>query len=117
MANPTFKPMEIELHSLGGFRTIASALDAAEALLEYWSANKQHGVEFELACIACVEAVDHGGSGEAVREALVHAARAADCVDDEGLYDRRGMRSRSVRFVIRGSRVRTHPAGGTIQNQ
>jgi hypothetical protein len=78
VANPTFKAVEIQLHPPGGYRTIGSAIDAAEALLDFWPADKQHGIEFELACIACLEAVDLGGSGETVRQALLLAAKAAD---------------------------------------
>ena len=87
MANPTFKPVELCLHPPGGYREIADALDAANALLELWPADKQEGPAFERACILCREAIGFDGSPEALRAALLAAAEAAGIMCRQAGYE------------------------------
>ncbi len=76
MMDRTFRSLSLEVHGTGKYRTVSSVVDAASCLLEYWPG--QTGEAFVAALIACQAAMDGNGSAEAVREALIAAAREAD---------------------------------------
>jgi hypothetical protein len=78
MANPTFAMVSLELHGVGKYRQINSVVDASRCLLEYWPKEKQQGVAFVMALLACQAAIDGRGSAQAAREALIAAANEAD---------------------------------------
>ncbi|AGB72262.1 hypothetical protein RTCIAT899_CH14420 [Rhizobium tropici CIAT 899] len=59
----------------GGTRRINSVHQAAELLLEYWPV--ENGEEYVAAVRICLEAMLGAVPAEAVREALIKAAREA----------------------------------------
>jgi hypothetical protein len=77
MTNPTFKPVQLVLKPSGDNRAVGTAVDAALALLELWPYEKQKEESYELACQACIKALEDDGPSEAAREAFIKAARSA----------------------------------------
>lgn len=71
-----FPSVKLAVHGLGRYRTISTVREAAETLMERWPSHE--GAAFEDALQACLKVMEGGGTPEAVREALIRAAREAD---------------------------------------
>ena len=69
------KGVELEMHGVGGYRTVKSTEDAAQCLLAYWPTRK--GKAYVSAQQACLAALEGTSTPELAREAFISAALAA----------------------------------------
>jgi hypothetical protein len=69
------KGVELELHGVGGYRTVKSTEDAARCLLANWPVGK--GKAYLAASQACLQALEGTTTPEIAREAFITAALAA----------------------------------------
>lgn len=69
------KGVELEMHGIGGYRTVRSTEDAAQCLLAYWPTRR--GKAYVSAQQACLDALQGTLTPELAREAFINAALAA----------------------------------------
>lgn len=70
------KGVELELHGIGGYRTVKSTEDAARCLLEYWPPGRGRKA-YTAAQQACLDALEGRIPPDIAREAFIGAAQAA----------------------------------------
>jgi hypothetical protein len=67
--------VDLELHGIGGYRTVRSTEDAALCLLERWLTGK--GKAYMVAQRTCLDALEGRATAENARQAFIKAAREA----------------------------------------
>ncbi|WP_162944030.1 MULTISPECIES: DUF982 domain-containing protein [unclassified Rhizobium] len=69
------RPVSIELHGIGEFRTIKSSLEALDCLLAYWPVEEDQA--YQDALIICRAAIEGISNPELARDAFIVAAYEA----------------------------------------
>lgn len=67
--------VDLEIHGIGGYRTVKSTEDAALCLLEKWPTGK--GKAYMVAQRTCLDALEGRATAENARQAFIKAAREA----------------------------------------
>jgi hypothetical protein len=67
--------VDLEIHGIGGYRTVRSTEDAALCLLERWPTGK--GKAYMVAQRTCLDALEGRATAENARQAFIKAAREA----------------------------------------
>ena len=76
MADQTWEEgVELELHGIGGYRTVRSTGDAALCLLQRWPTGK--GKAYMVAQRVCLDALEGTVSAASARQAFIKAAEEA----------------------------------------
>ena len=68
--------VDLELHGIGGYRTVRSTDDAALCLLQRWPTGK--GKAYMVAQRTCLDALEGRATAENARQAFIKAAREAN---------------------------------------
>jgi hypothetical protein len=68
--------VDLEIHGIGGHRTVKSTEDAALCLLERWPTGK--GKAYMVARRTCLDELEGRATAENARQAFVRAAREAN---------------------------------------
>ncbi|CAN7155225.1 DUF982 domain-containing protein [Rhizobium sp. LjRoot254] len=68
--------VDLQLHGIGGYRTVGSTEDAARCLLELWP--RDSGKAFMAAQRACLAALEGKATAAKARSAFIKAAEEAD---------------------------------------
>lgn len=69
------RPVELELHGIGKYRTITGTRHAAECLLTLWPVEE--GMAYQKALSDCLAALEGEKPPEAARKAFIRAAGEA----------------------------------------
>ena len=72
----SFPSVKLAVHGLGKYRVVRTVQEAAETLMERWPTHE--GEAFEDALKTCLSVMQGSEGPEAVRAALIRAAREAD---------------------------------------
>ncbi len=72
---PWRKPVTLELHGAGKYRTITSTQEAAECLMSSWPVTD--GLAFHHALEVCFRVMEGDLAPDMAREAFLHAAEEA----------------------------------------
>lgn len=67
--------VDLEIHGIGGYRTVRTTEDAALCLLERWPVGK--GKAYMVAQRACLDGLEGRATAENVRQAFIKAAHEA----------------------------------------